>query len=716
TKLLDFGLAKVTATTDKSLAKTRTGVLLGTVGYMSPEQAEGEPVDPRSDVFSFGSVLYEMVAGKPAFERQTSIKMLMAIMAEDPIALDKVNANVPDPLCAIVEKCLAKKRDERYSSARELAADLGVLREQLTVERSTGLLPFARRERKRTWLLSSLGAAAVITLAIVLWPDGGDDGGETQSAPLSFGAAKQLETSEEQLRSPALSPDGKRVAFVAVRGGQADLYVRRVAARKALRLTEDLDDESEVAFSPDGETVAYSAVRRKPLRSEVRLVPALGGQITTVIAGAGHPAWSPDGRHLAFVRYAAAAGYELVTSRLDGADQKTVLKGDAAYPFLFNPAWSPDGKTLAVVRGRGGAQHAIWLVPVDGGTPRRLADDTADSSHPVFAAGGVVCASTKLGARNLWFFPLDGSEPTQLTRGAGPEGAPSVAKDGTLLYHTARWRQTLRVVDLETDEERELLRQSTYMWAPTFSPDGTLVAFSRAEADNGCHIWVMPLAGGPPRQLTFGDVPEVFPRFDPEGAMVTYYTWSRTTPDRCLRVPVGGGTPRRITPQHDAEEGYAEISPDGQQIVFVRQEGAAAHVYIAPARGDEARRLTETRGTTPCWSPQGKWIAFAADRGYSGGITIVRPDGTGERKLAARGGWPRWWPDGRRVAYLVVGPDGNQRIETASLDGGPPVLLEGVTFHGLNHPFDISPDGRRLVSSNSVHLISEIWVMHPDRK
>jgi len=724
-KILDFGLAKVAAPEQLSPVaaategpQTKAGIIVGTVGYMSPEQSEARPLDHRSDQFSFGSILYEMVTGARAFDRTTAIRTIMAILDEEPPPIADRAPDTPEPLCVVIEKCLAKRPRDRYEDTALLAAQLHALRELLSDESSATILrrisTASVRRRRRRGRVALLGVAAVIAGFLVwrlLSP--------AASPPLTYGAARALISSERQLSGLDLSPDGKTLVYAAETGDGVDLFIRRVAGGRESNLTgaeDPLADEFAPDFSPDGDLIAFVRHHPRERRTEICTISSGGGPIRLVLPQATEPTWSPDGRRLAFLKVLEDGHRALATAKPDGTDQKTLLRADAQYPFFEQSAWSPDGRTIAVVRGRGGVAKEVWLVPAGGGDARRL--DTGDymTDDPVFTPDGraLICTSNRFGPTNLWLFPLDGGDPEQLTRGTGPDELPSIARDGSLVWLNARWRYHLRLHDLASGEVRELHRHAAFVWGPAFSPDGKQVAFSRCEQEGDWHVWTVPVAGGEARKLTASAHREIYPRFTPDGHAITYFTWSQTERDRLWQVPVGGGPPEALRPEPDADEGYAEFSPDMKTLAFARAEGGAEHVYLAPsvATGD-AHRLTDSPSTLPRWSPDGAWIAFAADRGYSGGISLVRPDGTGERRITDYGGWPVWWPDGESVGYLFVDGRGRLAIERVPVGGGPAERIEGIEFVGTNHPFDVSPDGASLVTTNTVHFVSEIWLMQP---
>jgi TolB protein len=266
----------------------------------------------------------------------------------------------------------------------------------------------------------------------------------------------------------------------------------------------------------------------------------------------------------------------------------------------------------------------------------------------------------------------------------------------------------LIIQELASGRTSELLTHPLFLWAPAFSPDGRELAFSRAETDGAWHIWITPVAGGTPRRLTSGAVPEVYPRFSPDGASIIYHTWT-TAAGRIWRVPRAGGPAVALTPQRNEDSSYGDISPDGRRLAFARTENDTTRIYIAPVGGGEARRLTEGASTLPRWSPDGQWIAFSPNRGFTGGIFVIRSDGSGARRVSETGSFPVWWSDGKRLAYLDLGPEGVQQILIRPVAGGPPKPLGSIRFKGANNPFDISPDGRLLASSSVINVSSEIW-------
>jgi Tol biopolymer transport system component len=593
-------------------------------------------------------------------------------------------------------------------------SDSGRLVTQSHAPAPAASVPWPSRKR-------AMAAAAALALLVAMglywkffWQRAAED-------PRAAGRLSLLVSSEGDTFDPALSPDGKMIAYAAREGEQVDLFVSRVAGGSRVRLTNDAAREGTPAFSPDGERLAFARTASGGRTSEIWIIPALGGQATRVVADAVDPCWSPDGSRLAFVLVPPGEPAVLATAAADGSDVRKIMRGEGDYPFIRNPSWSPDGAALAVVRSSGGISGELWLVPLAGGSPKRVSSDLPGvfSNQPVFTPDGrgIVHQSNRAGATNLWLASASGGPLLRLTTGAGPDESPSVGRDGSIAFINRHTRCSLDVRDLAAGKSREIASHGWYIWAPAFSPDGSEVAFSRAEKDGAWHIWIAPLNGGSPRRLSAGALPEIYPRYTPDGEFVVYHTWSAGA-DRVWRIPHNGGPPEPLTPARNDDDGYADVSPDGRSIAFARTEKQRTRIYIAPIGGGDARLLVDTASTLPRWSPDGRWLAFSPSRqAFSSGIFVVGADGAGLRRVSESGGWPVWWPDGKRIGFQDLAPDGSTQVSTVAVEGGPVQHIAGVRISGTNNPFDISRDGRLLATSGCVDVSSEIWLLqtHPRR-
>jgi Tol biopolymer transport system component len=714
-KVLDFGLAmNVKDASFEGVTHSTSldsGGVVGTLAYMAPELLQGKAPDARTDIWSLGVLLYELAAGALPFQGRTGFELTTAILRESPAALP---THVTPGLRAVIMRCLAKDPENRYHSASEIRAALEALQSDTGVTQRAAAPPAEKSAARYILSVASLLAAA----AALLFAYGrfNKPGGGMQTG----GKLRLFLSTEGNLSGPTLSPDGKMLAYVQGIAGKQDLYVSRLSGGEHLRLTNDGAQKDDPQFSPDGEKIAFVRHFGDSNVPELCLIPALGGNIVPLLLWAENPSWSPDGSRLAFVVRRPGETETLATSAADGSDMRVLLKGDDVYPFFGRASWSPDGKLLAASRSRGGMNREIWTVSAQGGAPARLTKDAQGmvSDSPVFApdGGGVIHRSNRGGASNIWWQALDAKPPVQLTSGPGPDSYPSVARTGAIAFLNSRSRYSLILYSLSDGTATTLLTDASRLWAPAFSPDGKEVAYSRDQPDGSWHLWIIPVRERQARQVTSGKTPEIYPRFAPDGTSILFNTWG-AEPLSIWRVPSQGGPARPATTPGNGSDAYGDVSPDGRSIVFTRTENKISHLYVAPADGTgESRRVLDSPGTVPRWSPDGQWLSFSPNRSFSSGVFIVHPDGSGLRHLTENGGWAVWWPDGEHIGFQAVGPDGNQQIQVYNLKSGETRTLSDIHFVGTNFPFDVSRDGKRLVTTNFQHISDEIWLLEPAEK
>jgi Tol biopolymer transport system component len=721
-KVLDFGLAA--SLKDKSFeGATETKAsnpegAPGTLAYLAPEVLSGTPADVRGDIWALGVLLYEMASRAHPFPGRTTYELCSAILKEAPRGLPM---RVPPGLRAIILRCLAKQPEQRYQRASEVQAALEALHSNggsMAAAAAAGAfggtaasLESADKKQTRKFLWMAAGLLAAVAAVIYFVPGAKPRLG----SPVPGGKLRQLLATDRNIEGPGLSPDGKMLAYVEEGPNEDDLYVTRVAGGERMQLTHDVSRKGEPVFSPDGEKIAFARKTPEEAVEEICTIATLGGDVTPVAQNATMPAWSPDANHLTFVRRKAGEPETLVIVALDGSDARTILAGDAVYPFLGRPAWSPDGNTIAVGRSRGGSAREIWLVAVHGGAATELTHGEGGvfSDTPMFSADGkgLVFRSNRGGAWNIWYEELSGRGAVQLTTGAGADSSPSVARDGTLAFLNSRTTSVLLLYELETGQSKTILSTRGILWAPAFSPDGKEVAYSRAEPDGAWHLWAIATQGGAPRELTSGKVPEIYGRYAPDGQEIYYNTWG-PEPLSIGRVSRKGGPTRAFEPRAKTSDAYADVSADGKWLVFVRTENKKSHLYVGAVDGaGEARRVGAMEGTVPRWSPDGKWILFSPNRGFNDGAFLVHPDGSGLKRVAESGGWPVWWPSGDKIGLQTTGPQGNTEFTVIELATGKARVLPGLRFSGTNYPFDVSKDGKWLVTTNTVDEGDEIWVL-----
>jgi len=448
-KVLDFGLAKLAETATGEFGETATirapegpsteeGTIVGTTAYMSPEQAEGKKVDARSDIFSFGSVLYEMVTGRRAFHGDSKLSTLSAILKDDPKPVSSITPDVPRDLEKIISRCLRKDPERRFQTM----ADLKVALEELKEESESGKLSAVSAIRRRSpvpWL----AATAVLLLAAVgvgLWLMHPTSHPIPRTVPLTSYRGQQID--------PAISPDGKQVAF-AWNGEQEDnfdIYVKLVDAGTPLRLTSNPAPEYSPAWSPDARYIAFC--RGFSDHTEIWMIPALSGSERKLgevpvqyfrSAGCGL-SWSPDGKYLALAaKNTPREPYGIFMLSVETGDKRKLTSPPPEYVGDWGPRFSPDGKTLAFVRDysfRGDA----YALPITsdgrpGGEPRRLTHDepmilgldwTADGRRIVYSSG-------TFGSNYLLTIPALGGIPERLAVADANPAEPSISRSGNRL-------------------------------------------------------------------------------------------------------------------------------------------------------------------------------------------------------------------------------------------------------------------------------------------
>jgi serine/threonine protein kinase len=321
-KILDFGLAKLADTElkDVSFQQTQTsaGVVVGTAGYMSPEQASGNSIDFRSDQFSFGSILYEMLTGQRAFKKGTQAETMAAVIREEPDSVSSIQPQVPGPLRWILERCMAKDPNERYASTRDLARDFQSLRDHFAEIASSGeaTSSLARVKPRRSFLIVLLAAISLIAGAALpyFWS-------RSPSPPLIVSRTLTYSGLDS---SPAISPNGQLIAFRSDRDGVPRIWLKQMQGGNEIAVTEGPDDYPR--FSPDGSLLLF--IRKQNTTGSLYRVPVLGGEPRKVIDDAVSADWSSDGKQIAFVRWIAGVGgfdSQLMTVKQDGSNPEKIL-------------------------------------------------------------------------------------------------------------------------------------------------------------------------------------------------------------------------------------------------------------------------------------------------------------------------------------------------------------------------------------------------------
>jgi eukaryotic-like serine/threonine-protein kinase len=622
-KILDFGLAKLTSAregVDLTGAPTEEqgtapGTVMGTAGYMSPEQIRGGTLDHRTDIFSLGAVVYEMLSGRRAFRRNTSVETMNAILKDDPPELLSARPDVAPGVERIVLRCLEKAPEERFHSAHDVAFALQAVSTS-SAERVAG--------RPGSWggnrRLATLAIGLLLLTGLVGWA--GWTAGSRRESPGTASAAGmdgrrfvQI-TLESRESSPALDPDGKTFAFVSNAAGKLDIYVQRVDGRNAINLTADSRvDDTSPAFSPDGRLIAFRSERDG---GGIFIMGATGESVRRVGDFGFNPAWSPDGTRIAVATEpvhstpsSRPARSELWIIDVATGSKRRLLEGDAV-----QPAWSPGGGRIAYwgLVGDSG-QRDLFTVDPDANDPvrslTRVTEDAALDWNPLWSADGkwLYFGSDRGGSMNLWRIAIDEAtgerrgEPEPVIVPALSAGEFTIARNsGAMAY--AAYSRLVTVYRFPFDPETMSAGRPTEMLRGTLtpfgghlspSPDGKRWVFASFEGHQE-DLYLIRDDGTGLRQLTNDVELDRGPSFSADGELIYFYA-NRTGRYQIWSVRPDGSGLRELTslterpvfypqpyPGRDALYGYDQ---DGPVVLPLNADGTIDRIERLPPIGEE---------------------------------------------------------------------------------------------------------------------------------
>jgi len=649
-KILDFGLAKQTggnasigisamptATTADALL-TSPGFAVGTVAYMSPEQARGEELDGRSDLFSFGAVLYETTTGKLAFSGQTTAVVHDAILNRGPRPMKELVPGVSEELQRIVDKALEKDKKLRYQGAAEMRADLQRLKRDSETGRSATHAAGAAGERsRRLWLAGGLGAVALVVLGSIFYLR------EMRSRPKDTGTWEQLTFFSDSAVYPTLSPDERMLAFI--RGddtfiGPGDVYVKLLPSGAPVQLTRDKGLKMSPAFTPDGTKISYSAV--EPW--DVYEVPVMGGEPQLLLRNASSLTWIEGGKRLLFSEIKDGLHMGVITTDEGRGERREVYFPENERGMAHHSYLSPDGKwVLLVVMDAQGLLTQCRVVPFRAsGKEKMVGPPNAACTTGAWSPDSKwVYVSANMGGHvHIWRQRFPDGELEQVTSGPTEEEGIAMEKDGkAFLTSVGTFDQTLWLHDASGVQQ--------------VSAEGDTGAGTFA--DNGKRLYYLKRGGaGEKREL-----------------------WS---------MEVGSGKSERVVPGYEIEYGFDTknyaLSQDGQRVAFAsKDEKGITHVWVASTDHRTSPEQLASAGNedSPGFLSDGS-LVYRAEEGGTNYIYAQKVDGTGRRKLVDDPvlAMTAVSPDGK---WLVVGqakredPEHQVRVLAYPSEGGAPVVL-----------------------------------------
>jgi len=731
-RILDFGLARRSLeagddTKSPTLSPTEPGAVMGTVGYMSPEQVRGQPADHRSDIFAFGAVLHEMLSGRRAFQRETAAETMTAVLKDEPEELATLAPGLPPALERIVHHCLEKRPEERFQSARDLAFDL-------LAHSGSVSGPRAAATPLRSWPARIARAAAVLALAALVFEAGRRTGRLAPAAAGDAGpkvAAFTALTDEPGVeRQPSLSPDGKSVLYVAGSEGNSDIFLLRVGGRNPVNLTADCRfDDSEPAFSADGERILFRSEREG---GGIFVMGSTGESVRRLTDRGSFPSWSPDGKEIVvsgdtflYPTDLAGRGGGLQVVDLATGRQREVAGGNA-----HSPRFSPSGRRIAYWGLQpGSGQRDIWTVRADGsdaaGHGTAVTSDAALDWAPAWSRDGrfLYFSSNRGGSMNLWRVRIDEAsgaplaEPEPLTTPSSWSGAFSLSRDERrIAFETLDWRSELKRVGFDPVAEKivgspvPILRSTQPVRDHEVSPDGEQVAFTRA----GTHedLFVARMDGSQFRRLTDDDFRDRGPAWSPDGQQIAFYS-DRSGQYEGWSIHPDGSALEPLT-KLGRSLNFPSWSPDGRKIAFTSTSAGTVLFDLAAGAAAEPEELPAPTDTTLFWT-----MSWSPDGQRLGGIVVEldgRVSGLAVYSLSARryerfpepsNRWfrnTRWLGDSRRL--LVRDSRGIRLLDTAT--GGSKLLLE-VAGYMVGKSVSSTRDDRWITFTETA-VEGDIWL------
>lgn len=761
-KVLDFGLAKLSEETSPAIAaeaptiqvRTGSGIVIGTAGYMSPEQARGLSVDHRSDIFSLGAVIYEMLARRKPFEGDTPSDTMAAILKTEPPPLSRVAPGTPSELARIVTKALRKDREERYQVVKDLWLDLKALKQELEfqdkLDRSsaseadaTGMMipgeattnlrvahstaprsaisnlsdsiTIEIKRHKAGFALASLVVLLILAAGgygVYRWLD--------REPPATHFASVNIArlTNSGNVIDASVSPDGNYIVYVLSDRGTQSLYIRQVStANDKLIVPAAGVGYFGITFSPDG-TELYYAIKANLDSGALYRIPVLGGIPVKVLQHIDGPvSFSPDGKQFVLVRanYPQRGDSSLVIANVDGSGERTLATKKSpqrlAPLFFTGPSWSPDGKFVAAtVDTLGGLSKVVGFSVADG-SEQDLSPELWQFSARVQwlpdMKGLLLVAGDNPGACQLWFVSYPGGEVRRVTNDLNTYRAISLTDDGKK-FSTVQSQGLVNLWVVPEGKSANAVRLPTGN-VTFYSSSGNNIAWTPDQkivfvSNEGgrADIWLADTDGTNRKQLTANGAMNFSPVVTKDGRYVVYAS-ARDNRRNIWRMNIDGGNPVRLS--SGLIDSFPSLSADDRWVVFTAFDGVKSALWKVSIDGGEPVKISDHAVTAATVSPDGRSIAFTYTESPdvtapANRLAVIPFEGGPDMKvfnIATSGSvltLPQWAPDGKSVHY-TVNANNVSNIWSQPLDGGPPKQVTDFK-EMLMTGFAWSSDGKQL--------------------
>ncbi len=753
-KVLDFGLAKLVEKQNEQLdtegetraqVKTAPGMIMGTVQYMPPEQTRGKATDERSDIWSLGCVLYEMLAGKAPFSGETIADLIAEIVKGHPVPLGKLVTNIPERLEEIVAKTLEKDPDERYQTVKDLLIDLRRLNKKIELDLelnrsqspvsnrlsdseniATVALPGASDTGAGQMTLSGtqavtsaikqnkFGTAAILAFAAIVLAGFGYglyrflEKPKVEPTRTSPEMKTQRLTGDGRSGNPIISPDGKFLVFTKLEGGKQSLWIKQIETGSAVNVVKPGEFESfgKMTFSPDGNFVYFNAKNASTESPTIFRVPTLGGTPVKFLSNANALQFSTDGKRISFLRMDRSQ--TLKTSRVfvanaDGTNERSLATTTGATAFVSAAVWSPDGKFLATGFNDDSLAPApnfyVVLISIEDGSVSEFGSKRWESIdqlvwHPSGNSLIVCVADNSFQDGQIWELAYPSGEYRRLTNNLNGYFNASITADGKSIVTGESYTRSAVWVspDLKTENAKPVMPATGNAWGFAWTPDGRIVYAS--DQSGSAEIWMMNADGSEPRQLTGDKIFKLDPTVSPDGKFIVYTTSQNG--GQLVRINSGGGNPVMLTKYNNSVTPH--ISPDGKWVIHHAYVNGRTRIVRVPLEGGETEILSESfEALSPRYSNDGTKFACVL---LDGSLAIVPAEGGDPLKtikvppgVDSESGLS-WTPDDRGIVFAV------QAGESRSLWLQPIDGSEAKQITNLENPSVInarySRDGKRI--------------------
>ena len=708
-KLLDFGLAKqrppharvpYSVTTEEAL--TQTGTLLGTVPYMAPEQLEGKEADERTDIFALGTMLYEMLTGRPAFTGQSQAALIAAILDSHPQPISAMKPLTPSTLDRIVAVCFAKDPDERWQSARDVVLALESIGDGTSKDASpapAAIMPGVRK--RRAWTAVAIFCAVLGgAMAWLLVP-------RRQPEPPRQ-VQLQILTPENMTFAfqPAISPDGERVAFAAYFQLTSQLYIRPLNAVAATPIPGA--QGRQPFWSPDGRELGYSSLERL---EKVDLSTGAKQTICRLPGALLGASWNRDG---------------VIVFSADGKLFRVASSGGEPMPLgtpadrelgRFWPHFLPDGRHyLYLSRSSRGDDSGVYVASIESDGRKRvvLSNHNAAyaSGHLLFARGDALVAQPF----DLGTFELRG-DVLPIAEGIAPVWSPepglaySVSSNGEVAWEPAASHMVQLTWFNRSGRKLSTLGEPASYWTPALAPGETQLAVAQRDEQTGTRdLWLLDFASGGRRRLTFDPADDVNPTWSPDGSRIAFDSNRTGTYEIYLKLANGAGGDELLKASPNGPNFVEDWSSDGTFLVYNHQPRGPSDIYLLPLLGKgtpipvTATRIGDDMGQV---TRSGRWIAYRSQESgrsevYVRGVSLDGTSDPGKWQVSTEGGVePRWRGDGRELFYMAGPTLMAVEVKTAggSFEAGKPTpLFEArLPFAGGRNRYVVTRDGQRFL-------------------